>query len=177
MAENITIARPYAEAIFALADAGGALGRWSQTLAVMAAVAANPELRAATGDPNLSADQVYGLFAGACGDLATEAQNLVRVLIENGRLATLPEIREIYEELKHAREGVVEAVITSAYPLDSDQLSALVAKLEQRFKRKVNPQVNVDAGLIGGVRMQVGDEVIDGSVRGKLTAMAAALTK
>ena len=68
MAENVTIARPYAEAVFALADAGGALGRWSQTLAVMAAVAANPELRAAIGNPNLSADQVYGLFAGACGD-------------------------------------------------------------------------------------------------------------
>jgi F-type H+-transporting ATPase subunit delta len=177
MAENVTIARPYAEAIFALAEAGGALGKWSQTLAVMAAVAANPELRAATGDPNLSADQVYGLFAGACGDLVTEAQNLVRVLIENGRLATLPEIRDIYEELKNAREGVVEALITSAYPLDSGQLSTLVAELEQRFKRKVKPQVEVDAALIGGVRMQVGDEVIDGSVRGKLAAMALALAK
>lgn len=177
MAENVTIARPYAEAIFALADAGGALGRWSQTLAVMAAVAANPELRTASGDPNLSADQVYGLFAGACGDLATEAQNLLRVLIENGRLATLPEIRDIYEELKNEREGVVEALITSAYPLDSGQLSALVAELEQRFKRKVKPQVDVDATLIGGVRMQVGDEVIDGSVRGKLAAMAVALTR
>jgi F-type H+-transporting ATPase subunit delta len=177
MAENVTIARPYAEAIFALADAGGALGRWSQTLAVMAEVAANPELRAAIGNPNLSADQVYGLFAGACGDLATEAQNLVRVLIENGRLATLPEIRELYDELKNAREGVVEALITSAYPLDSGQLSTLVAELEQRFQRKVRPQVNVDAALIGGVRMQVGDEVIDGSVRGKLAAMAVALTR
>jgi F-type H+-transporting ATPase subunit delta len=177
MAENVTIARPYAAAIFALADAGGALGRWSQTLAVMAAVAANPELRAATGDPNLSADQVYGLFAGACGDLATEAQNLVRVLIENGRLATLPEIRDIYDELKNAREGVVEAVITSAYPLDSGQLSTLVAELERRFERKVKPHVNVDAALIGGVRMQVGDEVIDGSVRGKLAVMATALMK
>lgn len=177
MAENVTIARPYAEAIFALADAGGALGRWSQTLAVMAAVAANPELRAASGNPNLSADQVYGLFAGACGDLASEAQNLVRILIENGRLATLPEILEVYEELKNAREGVVEALITSAYPLDSGQLSALVADLGQRFKRKIKPQVIVDATLIGGVRMQVGDEVIDGSVRGKLAAMAVALTK
>ena len=177
MAENVTLARPYAGAIFALADAGGELGSWSQTLAVMAVVAATPELRAATGNPNLSTDQVYGLFAGACGDLATEAQNLTRVLIENGRLATLPEIHDIYEELKNEREGVVEAVITSAYPLDSGQLSVLVAELEKRFKRKVNPQVNVDAGLIGGVRMQVGDEVIDGSVRGKLAAMAVALTR
>lgn len=177
MAENVTIARPYAEAVFALADANSTLGRWSQTLAVMATVAANPELRAVSGNPNVSADQVYGLFAGACGDLSTEAQNLLRVLIENGRLATLPEIRSIYEELKNAREGVVEAFVTSAYPLDSGQLSALVADLERRFKRKIKPQVAVDAALIGGVRMQVGDEVIDGSVRGKLAAMAVALTK
>jgi len=177
MAENVTIARPYAEAVFALADQGGALDKWSRTLAVMAVVAANPDLRAAIASPNLSANQVYGLFAGACGDLATEAQNLARVLIENGRLALLPEIREIYEELKNEREGVMEAVITSARPLDRGQLSALVAELERRFKRKVNAQVEIDAELIGGVRMQVGDEVIDGSVRGKLAAMALALAK
>ena len=177
MAENVTIARPYAEAIFALADAGGALGGWSRTLAVMAAVAANSDLRAAAANPNLSASQVYGLFAGACGDLASEAQNLVHVLIENGRLALLPEIRAIYEELKNEREGVMEAVITSAQPLESGQLSALVAELERRFGRKISPQVRVDANLIGGARMQVGDEVIDGSVRGKLAAMAVALTK
>ncbi|HEX9685831.1 MAG TPA: F0F1 ATP synthase subunit delta [Burkholderiales bacterium] len=177
MAENVTIARPYAVAIFTLADAGAALDRWSQTLAMMAAVAANPELRAAIANPNLSADRAYGLFAGACGGLATEAQNLVRMLIENGRLATLPEIRGIYEELKNEREGVVDAVITSARPLENSQLSALVAELERRFGRKVNPRVDVDAGLIGGARMQVGDEVIDGSVRGKLAAMAVALAK
>ncbi|MGH8660309.1 MAG: F0F1 ATP synthase subunit delta [Burkholderiales bacterium] len=177
MAENATIARPYAEAIFALADAGGALARWSRMLGVMAAVAANPELRAAIANPNLSASQVYGLFAGACGDLATEAQNLVRVLIENSRLALLPEIREIYEDLKDEREGVMEAVITSARPLESRQLSALVAELERRFGRKINPQVQVDADLIGGARVQVGDEVIDGSVRGKLAAIAVALAK
>ncbi|MGH8703520.1 MAG: F0F1 ATP synthase subunit delta, partial [Burkholderiales bacterium] len=76
MAENVTIARPYAEAIFALADTADALDTWSRTLAVMGSVASNPELRAATANPNFSPDQVYGLFAGACGDLAAEAQNL-----------------------------------------------------------------------------------------------------
>jgi F-type H+-transporting ATPase subunit delta len=143
----------------------------------MARVAAHPELREAIANPNLSANQVYGLFAGACGDIATEAQNLVRVLIENSRLALLPEIRTIFEELKNEREGVVEAVITSAQALDAKQLAALVAELERRFGRKVSPQVRVDADLIGGARMQVGDEVIDGSVRGKLAAMAVALTR
>ncbi|MBI3044129.1 MAG: F0F1 ATP synthase subunit delta [Betaproteobacteria bacterium] len=177
MAEAVTVARPYAEAVFALADADGTLGKWSQMLGVMATVAAAPEMAAATGNPNLASEQIYGLFAGACGDLTTEAQNFVRVLIENDRLTLLPEIRDNFEELKNAREGVVDAVITTAYPLDGGQLAALVAELESRFKRKVNPQVQVDAELIGGARLQVGDEVIDGSVRGKLAEMAAALMK
>lgn len=177
MAEAATIARPYAEAAFALADAGGALAKWSEALATMSAVIANPDVRAAVGNPNLTPDQVYGLFAAATGDLPTEMQNFVRVLIENGRLGQLPEIRDLFEALKNEREGVVDAQITTAYPLDKGQLAALVAELEKRFKRKVKPQVNVDPGLIGGVRMQVGDEVIDGSVRGKLAAMSAALMK
>ena len=177
MAEAVTIARPYAEAVFALADKGGDLGRWSRTLAALAAVAENAEVRRTVGNPNLTADQVYGLFAAASGDLAGEEQNFLRVLIENDRLAALPEIAAIYEELKNEREGVVEAVITSAFPLDKGQLDALVAEIEGRFKRKVQPQVKVDDALIGGVRMQVGDEVIDGSVRGRLAAMAAALMK
>jgi len=177
MAEAITVARPYADAVFALADSTGALGKWSQTLAVMAAVAANPDIAAATADPKLTPEQVYGLFAGACGDLPVEGQNLLRALIENDRVAALPEIHGTFEELKNEREGIVDAVITSAYPLDGGQLAAIVAVLEDRFQRKVRPQVETDADLIGGVRMQVGDEVIDGSVRGKLTGMAAALMK
>lgn len=177
MAEAATIARPYAEAVFALADAKGALGSWSQTLAAMAAVASIPDIQAATGDPNLSPDQVYGLLAAGCGDLTVEQQNFLRVLIDNGRVTQLPEIRDIFEALKNEREGVVDAVIASAFPLDGSELATLVAQLEARFKRKVNPQVRVDPQLIGGVRVQVGDEVIDGSVRGKLGAMAAALMK
>ena len=177
MAEAVTIARPYAEAVFALADKGRDLARWSRTLATMAAVSANPDVRRAVGDPNFSADQVYGLFAAASGDLAGEEQNFLRVLIENDRLSALPEIAAIYEDLKNEREGVVEALITTAFPLDKSQLDALVQEIEARFKRKVQPQVSVDAALIGGVRMQVGDEVIDGSVRGRLAAMAAALVK
>jgi len=177
MAEVITVARPYADAVFALADSTSALGKWSQTLAVMAAVAANPDIAAATADPKLTSEQVYGLFAGACGDLPVEGQNLLRALIENDRIAALPEIHESFEELKNEREGIVDAVITSAYPLDRGQLAEIIAVLENRFQRTVRPQVETDANLIGGVRMQVGDEVIDGSVRGKLAGMAAALMK
>jgi F-type H+-transporting ATPase subunit delta len=99
----------------------------------------------------------------------------VRVLIENRRLAALPEIRNLFEALKNEREGTVEAQIASAFPLDGEALAGLVADLEKRFKRKIQPVVSVDPGLIGGVSIQVGDEVIDGSVRGKLASMAVAL--
>jgi len=175
MAEAVTVARPYAEAVFALADATSALGHWSQMLAAMATVAATPEMMEASGNPRLSPEQVYGIIAGASGNITTEAQNFLRVLIENRRLGLLPEIREIFEELKNEREGVVDAVITTAFPLDSGQLAEIQAELERRFKRKIKARVDVDAALIGGVRMQVGDEVIDGSVRGKLAGLASAL--
>ncbi|HEU0290414.1 MAG TPA: F0F1 ATP synthase subunit delta [Burkholderiales bacterium] len=176
MAETITIARPYAEAAFGYADSGGALAKWAQALDAMAHLAAHPEMHAAIGNPRLTDEQLYGLFASLCGDeLTAEMQNFVRVLIENGRLALAPEIRDIFLELKNEREGVVDALVESAFPLNAAQTAALVTDLERRFKRKVKPQVRVDKELIGGVRVQVGDEVIDSSVRGQLATLASAL--
>ena len=176
MAEGATIARPYADAAFAIADAGGALTHWAQALDVMAQVASHPEVKAAIGNPRLTDDQLYGLFASLTGDALTdEEQKFVRVLIENGRMTLLPEIRDLFQELKNEREGVVDALVSTAFELDAAQISELVAYLEGRFKRKVNPLVTVDRQLIGGVRVAVGDEVIDSTVRGHLAAMAAAL--
>jgi len=177
MAEIATIARPYAEAVFRVADGEGRLAAWDGVLERLAAVAAAPAVQQLLGDPNVTPDQLYGVIAGAAGELPAEAQNLVRVLIENGRVAALPEVRAVFETLKNEREGVVDAAIASAFPLDDAQLAALVGDLEARFRRKVKPQVAVDRALIGGVTVAVGDEVIDGSVRGKLAAMAAALAK
>jgi len=176
MAENTTIARPYAEAIFGLADAAGTLGKWSQTLARVAEIASHPDMLEAMGNPRITAEQLYGLFAALSGDaLFAESQNLIRVLIENRRLSLLPEIRDLFEDLKNQREGVVDAHIHSAFALEGEPLAALVADLQKRFGRKIQPMVRIDPELIGGVCVQVGDEVIDGSVRGKLTAMVAAL--
>jgi F-type H+-transporting ATPase subunit delta len=177
MAEIATIARPYAEAVFKVADGEGKLAAWAEVLDRLAAVAANPAVGQLLGDPNVTSDQLYGVVAGAAGDLPGEAQNLVRVLIENGRVGVLREVRNAFVALKHEREGVVDAEIASAFPLEDTQLATLVTDLETRFKRKVKPQVAVDQDLIGGIKVVVGDEVIDGSVRGKLAAMAAALAK
>lgn len=176
MAETITIARPYAEAIFDLADGSGKLAEWSQRLSNMATVAADAEMRTAIANPNISAERLYGLFASLCGDsMNSEAQSLVRILIDNRRLTALPEVKEIFDSLKRDREGQVEAHVTSAFPMDEAQVNALVQDLEARFKRKVQPVLSVDSELIGGVRVRIGDEVIDGTVRGKLAAMASAL--
>ena len=176
MAEPSTIARPYAEAAFRLADSQGKLADWSAALANLAAVAGDARVRGAVGDPNLSAAKVAGIFISIlAGKLSGEAENFVRVLAENGRLDVVSEIRAQYEALKNEREGVLEAEIRSAFPLDNAQINGLVADVSKRFKRRVQPRVTVDKELIGGVRITVGDEVIDGSVRGKLEEMAAAL--
>lgn len=177
MAELVTIARPYAEAVFELGDKSGELPKWSQALARMAGIASNSDMLEAIANPKLTAEQLYGIFSSLAGDDAmfAESANLVRVLIENRRLSLLPEIRRLFEEFKNEREGVVEARITSAFELEDDVLAKLVADLEHRFKRRIQPVVAVDAELIGGVCVQVGDEVIDGSVRGKLASMVAAL--
>lgn len=176
MAENATIARPYAEAAFGIADAAGALPAWARALDVLAQVVAHPQIREAIGNPRLTDEQIYGLIASAGGDtIDAEVQNFLRVLIENGRLAALPEIRDLFQDLKNEREGVVDALVSTAFDLDSAQMAELVADLERRFKRKVNPIVTVDKGLIGGVQVKIGDEVIDSSVRGQLAAMASAL--
>ena len=176
MAEPTTVARPYAEAAFKLADEAGALARWSEMLAGLAAVAADPRVRQAAADPRLSDAQRAGLFIAVLGGrLSGEAENFVRVLAHNDRLALLPEIREQFEALKNEREGVVEATVQSAFELTDAQLKDIVARLEKKTGRKVRAHVAVDRELIGGVKIVLGDKVIDGSARAQLAALEAAL--
>jgi len=180
MAENVTLARPYAEAAFQLARSGNALVAWSEVLSRLSAVAAQPEMEECIGNPRLSPAQLAQLCLDVAGSgvalsLSADQQNFVRVLADNDRLIVLPEINDLFNELKHAHEGVRDAEITSAFVLDDATLKTLVADLERKFECKIQATVKVDAELIGGVRIAVGDEVIDASVRGKLAAMATAL--
>jgi F-type H+-transporting ATPase subunit delta len=178
MAEIATIARPYAEAVFKLAKSDGRFDDWSALLERLDAAVAQKDVRECAGNPNVRASQLADLLVSVMGDgVSAEAKNFIGLLVDNHRLTAVREIHELYEALRREREGVVEAQIISAYPLDDAQLSALVSGLEHRFKRKVEPNVSVDKELIGGVRVAVGDEVIDGSVRGKLAAMSTALLK
>lgn len=176
MAELVTIARPYAEAVFRLAQDGNAFDAWSRMLATCAAVAQDAQMVALTTNPNVIAADVARVFLGVCDtELNEQGKNFVKMLIENDRLATLPDIATLYEELKRKHQGEVEAVISSAFLLDDAQRQTLVAGLEKRFARKVKATTEVDASLIGGARIVVGDVVIDGSVAGQLQKMSSAL--
>ena len=176
MAENVTLARPYAEAAFQLAKGANALSGWSGVLARLGAVVTSQEMRECIGNPRLAPAQLTQLCLDVSGDqLSVQQQDFVRVLVDNERLAVLPEISELFEALKHDHEGIKDAEITSAFALDDATLKTLVADIERRLGSRVQTTVKVDPELIGGVRIAVGDEVIDASVRGKLAAMASAL--
>lgn len=175
MAENVTIARPYAEAAFKQADGAGALGPWSEAIERMALAASDPQMKDLINDPKLGEDKLADLFVGVVGDLDDTQKNFVRVLVENERLQVLPEIRDLFVELKNEREGTLDADIESAFELDDATLNTLTQTLEAKFKTKLNVSVSVNPELIGGVTVTVGDDVIDASVRGKLANMAAAL--
>ena len=178
MAEPSTIARPYAEAIYRLAETSGKLSQWSEMLADLSKVAADARIRAAMNDPNLSGPKVAGMFlAVLAGRLTGDAENLVRVLADNRRLELLGEIAAQFEALKNEHEGTVEAEIVSAFPLDQTQLQTLVAHLESNTGKRVKPLVSVDSELIAGVRVVIGDKVIDGSARAQLAALEAALKR
>jgi len=176
MAEPGTVARPYAEAVFRLADSGGALAKWSEMLGGLAQVSEDERVRAAVGDPNFSDAKIAGLFiAILAGRLTGDAENFVRVLAENKRLGLLPEIRSQFEALKNEREGVVEAEVHSAFELSEAQIADLVQRLEKKTGRKVRARVHLDKDLIGGVKVVLGDKVIDGSARAQLGALEIAL--
>jgi len=174
MAEPSTVARPYAEAAFKLADGAGALAKWSEMIAGLATVSQDPRVRAAVGDPNLSDAKVAGLFISILS-LSGEGENFVRVLAEAGRLGLLPEIKTQFEALRNAREGVVEAEVISAFELSAAQLADVVQRLEKKTGRTVRASVQLDKELIGGIKVVLGDKVIDGSARAQLSALETAL--
>ena len=175
MAESVTIARPYAEAAFRVAQECGAQGIWSARLQRLSLIAQDGEMAQFLSSPQLSAEQVANLVISLCDDNDTVLGNFVRTLAENRRLALLPEISRLFDLAKSQEEGIKEAVVHSAFPIDDTQVKALVQELEARFGTKLTARVEIDASLIGGVRVTVGDQMLDASVRGKLDAMAVAL--
>ncbi len=179
MAELATIARPYAEALYQAASAADR-GTTGAQLAALVGVAADPQLRQFADSPKVSSKLVFNVIADVLArkslQLSGAMQNLLQLLLDNGRLSVLPEIAAQYQALVNAGSGVSDAVVESAFEIAPEQLAGVVGSLEKRFGRKLNARVEVKPELIGGIRAVVGDEVLDTSVKARLEQMKAALT-
>jgi len=180
MAELSTIARPYAEALFAtVRDDDAALTTWSDLLAHLAHIVSVDAVRDALSDPRLTdtqrGDVLVGLLEQSKQALPATARNFIDLLLTNDRILALPQIAAQFEALKNQQAGTALAEITSAFALDEAQVRELLAGLEKKFGLKLKPVVTVDPSLIGGVRVAVGDQVLDTSVRAQLTQLRDAL--
>ena len=175
MAELATIARPYAEALFKASSSDlSSVAIWVEEFA---SIAANPQLLQFADSPKVTSTQVFDLMVGVTKSTLTDAaRNFLRAVIENGRLNVLPEIASQFRALKNAQSGSSDAVVYSAFAIDATALASVAVALEKRFGRKLNVSVALQPELIGGIRVVVGDEVLDTSVKARLEQMKVALT-
>ncbi|GLR00016.1 F0F1 ATP synthase subunit delta [Dyella mobilis] len=176
-AQAITLARPYARAAFELAQAEGALGAWSQALAFAAEVAKDPRVAALTSDPRVKPDQLVALHLPEGTQASSAFGSFLAQLADKRRMALLPEVGALFETYKREAESQLLVKVTSAMALDAAQTEQLKASLKRRFKREIELQTQVDPSLLGGVVIDAGSEVIDGSARGRLQRLATALTQ
>jgi len=177
VADKTTIARPYAKAAFEEARAGNLLGPWSETLRTASIVVQDPRVQRLLGNPAVTNAELAKLVSDLAGPkLDGQGRNFVETLAENRRLAYLPEISNLFDELKDEAEGVIDVTVTSAAPLENGQREALASALQRRLKRQVRLHCETDPALLGGAVLRAGDLVIDGSVRARLDRIAYELT-
>lgn len=175
-AQAITLARPYARAAFELAQADGVLPAWSQALAFAAEVAKDSRVTALSTDPRVKPEQLVALHLPEGTKADSAFGKFLAELAEKRRMALLPEVGALYETYKRESESQLLVKVTSAMALDTAQAELLKASLKRRFKREIELETQVDPSLLGGVVIDAGSEVIDGSARGRLERLASALT-
>jgi F-type H+-transporting ATPase subunit delta len=174
MAERVTIARPYAKAVFALARDSRRLPQWSDALRIAAQICADGRVKTLFGNPHVPPAQLVEFIAGIGAQaFDAEARRFLAVLAENGRMPYVPEIAELYEKLRAEQERVLDVTLSSAVELSSEQRERFAAALRKRFEREVRLHTQIDTSLLGGAVLQADDLVIDGSVRGGLTQLAS----
>jgi F-type H+-transporting ATPase subunit delta len=177
MADKSTIARPYARAAFQEAKGGKRLTEWGQALQIGAVAVKDERVENLIGNPQVTPTELSKLISDIAGARLDEmGRNFVQTLADNRRLAYLPEISKIFDDLKDAEEGVVDVTVTSAAPLDEAQRRTLSEALAKRLKRAVRLHCETDPSLIGGAVLRAGDLVIDGSLRSRLERIAYELT-
>jgi len=176
MSEAITIARPYAQAVFEVAQKLSDLKGWSEVLQLLAEAVSYSEIRTVINSPRVERTQIADLLGDILSGRAKPQQmNFIRVLIENQRLSLLPEIAAIFETLKAESEKIVNVVVDSAFELSVAQQEKIVSSLKARMGREIKLVCKVNKELLGGVVIRAGDQVIDGSARTRLGEMATAL--
>ena len=175
MAEHGTVARPYAQAVFELARAGGDLAAWSAFLQNAAMGVMEPAVSRFLSSPGADVMTVAKTIAEASGSGNAQGLNLLKVLAENRRLGALPDIAAAFEALKSVHENTLDVTLTSALAVSEGEQATLIESLKKRLGRQVRLTVHNDPALIGGARLQVGDRVIDGSVRTGLDKLATVL--
>ncbi len=172
MSELTTAARPYARAVFEMANEAGDLAKWSDTLGFMSAIVSNEEVQTLLANPKMAKQAGGDAFIALCDKkLDDKAENLVSMLAENDRLSLLPEMSVLYEVLKDEAEGSVEALVTTAKKLTQAEEKSIAAALKKRLGRDVKLKVSVDESLLGGAIIRAGDLVMDGSLKGRLAKM------
>ncbi len=183
MSDFETAARPYANAIFELANEEGALDAWSDVLQLAALIASDEAMQAVITSPSIVDADLVDSFIGVMKsvddgpDITPQVENMIRLLVENGRLQALPAIHEAYENLKQQAQGSIEVHVTSARKLTIKQQKSIATKLKKRLGKEVNIVSDIDQSLIAGAIIKAGDLVIDGSARGRLDKLASVLNK
>ena len=177
MSDNAITARPYAQAVFELARDEGRFPHWSEVLRRLADLAGQEQVSALFSHPKVGRDDIAAILIEGCGDLLNDAgKNLVHLLVRNGRLVTLEDIAEQFENLRAGEEQTINAQVESALPVSEAHQQKIAQALEKKLGRKVTLKVSTDASLIGGAVIRAGDLVIDGSVKARLEKLAAAVS-
>lgn len=176
MSELITLARPYAEAVFKRATESGAAAKWSEMLEFFAAVVKNKDMAALIRNPKVDKQTLTRLMLDICqGRVDNEGENFLKLLVKNGRLSLLPFIKDLYEQQRADNEGYVDVEVRTAYALSAEKQKRLAKSLQKMLNKKPHIKMVVDESLIGGFLARAGDKVIDGSVKGQLQQLAKRL--
>lgn len=176
MQENITAARPYAQAVFAQAKEDNSLDTWSGNLNLLNMVVADPQMQVLLKNPTIKADVLAGIIVDICGDQIDDmGRNFIRVLASARRLPLTGHIHELYAAARAAAENTVEVSVSSAFQLEQTEIDRISDSMSKRLGKKVTVTTNIDKDLIGGVVIRAGDSVIDASVMGRLKQLGSHL--
>ncbi|MBT8140895.1 MAG: F0F1 ATP synthase subunit delta [Gammaproteobacteria bacterium] len=176
MSEQATVARPYAKAAFDLAQKSAQLGEWSSMLSLAADIANAPDMQKLLAHPQAGATDLVELFNALGKDaFSQDFLKFLKVLNENRRLNTLPAIADQFEAQRREAESRIKVVVTSAAEIADEQVSRMLNALKNRYQKEVELDIQLDPGLVGGAIINAGDEVIDGSVHGRLQKLTTTL--